>query len=204
MEKFTWQQVKAAYDRKGYIFHMEPKKINIFGIRSSSKVPDAYDDWIGIAWMNGDPQCELFEATTDPGLYYLKSPLNVNGTSILMPGQYVNSHTTGIHYTYRALVQRGVLRVWRDNDRDAEFDYPADKIYTDASGINIHFADIRFKSVGPNSAGCQVIHGAMNWEKFMTAVDMNETEKHGRMFNYTLFDERDMYGEPAPVLAAAV
>ena len=54
----------------------------------------------------------LCDATTDPGLYYLEHPMNVDGTAILIPGQYIGSHKTGLHKGDHALIQCGKLRVW--------------------------------------------------------------------------------------------
>jgi hypothetical protein len=38
----------------------------------------------------------VHEATTDPGLYYLKHPANSSGTAILKEGQYLYRYCLGL------------------------------------------------------------------------------------------------------------
>ena len=62
--------------------------------------------------------------TTDPGLYWLENPMNVDGTAILAPGQYRGAYRIGKHRDdYQAVVQTGgEVAVYRDDDRNALLD----------------------------------------------------------------------------------
>lgn len=199
----TYGMIENSYNKKGYQFHKQKGRMNVFGIRKKNGVPDKYDDTIGLAWSNGTAHLLTYAGTTDPGLFFLRTPLNVNGTFILMPGQYVDSHMIGIHRTYRALVQIKQLKGWRDNNKNDIIDYDPVKVATDATGVNIHYGDGSFK-VGMNSAGCQVIYGRNNFEQFMDYIDAHVTNGFPNRFTYTLFDEDEVVSGDIPSAATVV
>jgi hypothetical protein len=65
--------------------------LNLFGVRTANIVAGAFDDWLGVFWMNWDSdgwEYHVWPATTDPGTFYLDQPLNVSGTAILVDGRY--------------------------------------------------------------------------------------------------------------------
>src|SRR5258706_8646638 len=105
-----------------YKTFLRPFELNIVGIRSNSTIPNSFDDSINIFFKNnqGIWVFQSFKATTDPGTYWLKNPLNPQGTAILKEGQYISSHAIGLHRgKYPALVQVRPVTVIRDYDRDA-------------------------------------------------------------------------------------
>jgi hypothetical protein len=190
----TTDNLLKAYNDKKYKLTYGIYQANIFGIRADLGAINKFDDIIGILRMNngGVREALLCNATTDPGLFYLNNPINIKGTAILIPGQYLCSHKIGLHKgQYRALVQCGKLRVWRDNDKDGEYDQttPQD---SEHDGINIHHAGVDSTVVDKWSAGCQVIAKLSEFDTFMSQIDDHLYNKWSEFFDYTLFTENEV------------
>lgn len=143
--KLTFDEVKDIYKKNNYVFFEDGKyNLNLFAIRTNEKIANKFDDFVCIAYKdeNNNKIVKIYEATTDPGTYYLNNPMNVNGTAILKPGQYRKSHIIGLHQNkYEALVQRGNLTLYRDNNKDNILDFNENNTITGKDfGINIHRA----------------------------------------------------------------
>ena len=121
-------QVKSALSSKGYVFFDDgrPGNINIVGVRGENPRPGKFDDMLLAIQRNSRKEWEVYSyrITTDPGDYYLRNPMKVTGTAILVPDQYRTAYTIGKHKGYTALVQRkGAVKVWRDADKDLVLDW---------------------------------------------------------------------------------
>lgn len=171
--------------------------LNIFGVRTKNVTAGAFDDWVGVFWMNWDSDCwefHIWNATTDPGVYWLEKPLNVGGTAILVEGQYRSSYQIGLHRNrYEALVQCRPVKVYRDNDKDQILDMMPDSIQCGLFGINLHraSADHRCIKVDKWSAGCQVIADPGDFAQLMDICSLAQDE-WGPMFSYTLLSEAQL------------
>jgi len=191
--KFTIEQLKSVFENKEYDFIEEnhSNSINIIGIRSNATIANSFDDWLYLIYENenGNREIKEFPITTDPGVYWLKNPINVNGTAVLVPGQYKNVYTIGLHQgKYEALKQYGKLKVWRDNNRDLNIDQNG-KIYEGVFGINIHRSNAKTESaiVEKWSAGCQVFKRVKDFNLFMEVCKKTQL----KYFTYTLLEEKD-------------
>ena len=163
------QQIKAALDSKGYKWFTSSKgyDVNIVGIRNSAtegRITNKFDDKITLSYkdLNGKWKFHCFDCTTDPGIYWTENLLNPNGVAILKPGQYRGSHKIGLHQgKYEALRQKKPLKVYRDGDKDKEYDLLEENVHEGIYGINIHRATSRehgkSTQIDKWSAGCQVI-----------------------------------------------
>ena len=177
----------AAMENKGYEVH-EDGKINTIGVRSPTIESNAFDDLIYLLWKkDGVWILKEYKATTDPGIFWLANPSRVEGTAILVPGQY-NSHKLGKHQgRYDALVQHvNKVSVWRDSNRNAILDRSG-TIYKGYFGINIHHAGKSSTQVNKWSAGCQVFARISDWNEAM-AYWKNANQE---VYTYTLLDEDD-------------
>lgn len=186
--KYTLEEIKQVLKGKNYIFF---ETINIIGIRSNQIVANSFDDWLYLIFKDENDEHHIYEfqITTDPGAYWLKYPSNVNGTAILVPGQYINSHVLGYHQgRYEALKQQGPLKVWRDNSQDLTLD-KSGEIYEGVFGINIHRSNATSESsiVEKWSAGTQVFKKAADFDFFMNICKKSNQEA----FTYTLLEETD-------------
>lgn len=197
MKDLNYSAIKKAYDKKGYILKGGIYEMNVFGIRMNTQVSNFFDDWLGVVYVSeiGERVAWMAPATTDPGLYYLKNPMNSNGCAAVVPGQYHNSHTFGKHRgEYDALIQYGPIAVYRDNNRDAVVDANPSTIEHGAGfGINIHRASPHGVAdlVNNYSAGCQVFKRSEDFDYFMFLANKQREYTKETTFTYTLFTEDD-------------
>lgn len=168
--------------------------LNIVGIRSSENIPDMFNDVLILFWKyRGVWHERKYVITTDPGLYYLKNPMNVKGTAILKEQQVRGSHRLSLHRgRYQALTQVKPLTVIRDYDRDSNLDYNSGREDTGYFGINIHNSGRHLsKIVNKWSAGCQVFQSPISYRDFIQ-VCRNSKQVWGDSFTYTLLHERSL------------
>lgn len=196
MRAFTPDEIAAAIEAKGYkVFRQEPYDLNVFGIRTADDDANTFNDIVGVMYMvAGRWVCFQFPATTDPGTYWRENPMRVEGTAILMPGQYRGSHMVGKHKGYPALQQRKPVTVYRDGDRDTELDVGGFSMKeTGMFGINIHRANKSRAStqVDKWSAGCQVIADPLHF-RFLMEIAQVAVAKWGNSLTYTLITTDDL------------
>lgn len=195
----TAEKVLAAIDTVGVSFRSEtPYDLNLFGIRSADPVSNAFNDLVGCVYRDEQLawQMEVWQATTDPGLYWLEHPSRVEGTAILVPGQYRGVYRIDMHGgAYPALCQRnGPVKVWRDNNKDGILDWGGPE-YSGYYGINIHHASYSGTSTAVNkwSAGCQVISNIRNFNRMMELARLQiQFHPTWESFTYTLLTEDQM------------
>jgi len=202
--KYTREQIQTTVEDKGYkYFHDNLNKgydVNIIGVRNSKtkgRVTNAFDDTLTISYkIEGEWQYHEFNCTTDPGSHWVENLLNEKGVAILKPNQYRGSHKLDFHQgRYLALRQKSDVTVYRDNDRDNNYDLNESKTDTGIFGINIHRATGRSggKSIRVDkwSAGCQVIADNDDWHTFL-GICQSAREIHGNSFSYTLIESKDI------------
>ena len=175
----------------------ELSDVNIIGIRSLMDVPDVFNDLI-ILYIPDLDVFNVFEATTDPGLYYMNNPMNVKGTGILKSGQYKKCYKIGFHGSnkltiHSALVQVNNVTVYRDINRDSKKDY----LLTDTGlfGCNIHttgsiFCGIPLK-IGKWSASCQVVRDNRKFQTDFIDI-LKKNFDINKLYNYTLLTEKEL------------
>ena len=201
---YTREQIETSVKAKGYKWFEDINNkgydVNIVGVRNSEtkgKVTNAFDDCITISYkVEGKWQFHCFPCTTDPGSHWVENILNEKGVAILKPNQYRGSHKLRLHAgKYLALGQKKDVTVYRDNNRDGNYDLNESKTDTGLFGINIHRATGRSggKStrVDKWSAGCQVIADNDDWHQFLD-ICQTAREVHGNSFSYTLLESKDL------------
>ena len=194
-ESITFSTIYQAYKRNFYIWHSEPCRLNLFGIRKL-RYMNTFDDIFGFCYIeHGAHVFQCFDCTTDPGESVLKTPENCKGTAILVPGQYIDTWTTGLHKGYSAFVQHKEVKVYRDNNKNEELDIDPSSIDIGFFGINIHRASSNMKSTNVNnwSAGCQVLADPNDFKILLKARDKAK-RNNWPWFSYTLFTEEQFFG----------
>tara|TARA_R110002020_G_scaffold170218_3_gene359617 strand:- start:2079 stop:2849 length:771 start_codon:yes stop_codon:yes gene_type:complete len=180
-------KVLQAIRKKGYEVH-EDGQCNIIGVRSSQTGANSFDDEIHLVWKSNGWQHKTYACTCDPGTYWLENPTKVEGTAILMPGQYPVYKWDLHRGKYETLCQRaGTVKVWRDANKDNILDHSGDP-NEGWFGINIHHAGTDSTNVDKWSAGCQVFKRLADWKE---AVDIWRNTG-ADLFTYTLIDDRDL------------
>lgn len=191
----TYKRVKDVFLKYKYIWFDKPYDLNMFGLRSNNKTPDSFDDIIGVCWVDGNLKENIltFPATTDPGLFYLKNPINVNGTGILDFGQHRKMWRPGKHKGNPALVQVSPCRAIRDYDRDGELDFDSQRKETGLFGCNFHRANANGKTtkVGKWSAMCQVPANASDVDAVLALVKKQKQFMGSDFVSYTLLKMSD-------------
>ena len=166
------------------------------GVRKNNPIPNKFDDSMNIFYKNNSGSWEFMSCfcTTDTGNTYLLNPDKVVGTAIVVPGQYINSHQIGLHRDeYTALVQRGLIKVTRDFNKDNVLDFRTGREESGYFGINIHRATSSGTSSDVNnySAGCQVFANSSDFAKFISLCQQH-SNMYGNNFTYTLLEENDL------------
>ena len=198
---YTREQVEAAVKAKDYKwFETGDFNVNIVGIRNmatGTRVTNKFDDHITISYKDeGEWKFHCYECTTDPGDDWMDNPMNSKGTAILVPGQYRGSHKLRLHQgRYLALGQQKNVKVYRDRDKDGQYDFNPDTIDEGLFGINIHratkYAGKPSTYVDKWSAGCQVIASNDNWHAFLD-ICQTARDKWSNNFTYTLLESTDI------------
>lgn len=192
----TPQSIKAAIRSKGYVVFGDERgyDLNIFGIRTNDSQSNSFNDLVGVMYLFDNKwNCFYFPATTDPGTYWREHPMNVDGTAILVPGQYRGAYKVGEHKGYPALQQQKPLKVYRDNNKDKVLNMDPASIKEGMYSINIHRSSHLHPSTQVNkwSAGCQVIQDPLQFE-FLISLARKASEIYGNSFTYTLLTEDDL------------
>ncbi len=194
-----FKAIISAINQKSFEIYSRPYELNIVGVRADSTEANRFDDTIHVFFKNNSSQWihYPFPATTDPGTYWLKSPMHPSGTAILKQGQYKGAYQIGLHKgKYYALVQRRPVTVLRDYDRNALLDFYNGRPDTGLFGINIHRASVNgiTKSVDVHSAGCQVLASINDFNRLMSLAE-NHRRLYVNSFTYTLIDIRAIQRE---------
>jgi hypothetical protein len=195
---YTREQIESAVKAKGYVWFEDAANkgfdLNIVGVRNSltgNKVTNVFDDHITVSYKEGGVEkFHIWSATTDPGKKGVMEYHNAAGVARLVEGQYRGSHTLGLHQgKYEALKQQKPVKVYRDANRDMNYDET--KIAEGIFGINIHKAGADSTYVENWSEGCQVFKKAADFESFM-AICRKAAAIHGKSFTYTLIESADI------------
>ena len=201
MQIFKREQIQDTLEGKGYkYFTGGHYDVNIVGIRNSStnnEITNKFDDTLTLSYKdsNDEWQYHEYKCTTDPGKHWAENIMNESGVAILKPGQYRGSHKLGLHQgKYEALRQKSPLKVYRDKNKDGNYDMIEENVQEGIFGINIHKAGGRANGstqIDKWSAGCQVFSKESDFNEVMVIVDKAK-EIWGNSFTYTLVDSSDI------------
>ena len=172
------------------VFATGSYNLNIIGVRSPQRAANAFDDELHLVYLDHRKLWVdlCFRCTTDPGTYWLEHPMKVQGTAILIPGQYRGAYRIGQHKGYPALVQHRPVKVYRDSTRDEVLDMDPSSTQKGMYYINIHHAGTDSQKVNKWSAGCQVLSNLAEWDVFMSVI-RRSAQTYGDTFTYTLIDQ---------------
>lgn len=194
MYKPSIEILKKALLKRGYPLKTKTYELNIIGIRNDNSKPNSFDDTLCVLFKDeyGDETLLCFSCTTDPGLYWLKHPMNIKGCAIMKEGHYPNVYKLGLHRGYKALEQIGKICFVRDNDKDAELDFKDGYEINEVIKANIHHAALPENStiVEKWSAGCQVIN--KGWNEFIELCQKSKLITEQNRFSYTLININDI------------
>ena len=162
--------------------------MNIIACRNPHPRPDEFDDFIHIVYKLENKYIEhVYPCTTDAGKYWMKNPMRADGTAVLMaPFQYRSAFTFGLHKgSYKCLVQRKPIKVWRDNDGDLEIE-PINEGTAHAIQVHRASSNERSTNVGKWSAGCIVVQ--TDYADFIKVLEQQERFLGSSVFSVTLLE----------------
>lgn len=196
-DKCIVSDFKSILKNKGYsYFDKGSYNLNIIGVRNKERnVTNKFDDILVVEYVSewGTKCKKCYAITTDPGIYYMKNLMNKKGTAILVPNQYKSTFKLGLHQgKYKALVQNKTVKVYRDKNKNAVYDYNSGTVDEGIFGINIHKAGKESKQVDKWSAGCQVFANEYDFNEFIALCEMQVSHNMGNSFTYTLLNENDL------------
>jgi hypothetical protein len=201
MNKPTRQQIETAVKAKGYRwFENGDYNLNIVGVRNGetgTEITNKFDDFLTLSYkIDGGWNYHCFDATTDPGKYWVENIMREEGVAILKENQYRGSHKIGLHQgKYEALRQQKPVQVYRDNDLDGNYDLLEENVQEGLFGINIHRATKwegkKSTQIDKWSAGCQVIAANDDFRLFMEICNKAK-DTWSNSFTYTLINTNDL------------
>lgn len=188
---------KLEYSVFGY--QGKPFNLNIWGERKTNMPGDnnnEFNDTLYVFYSEDGktPILKRYEITTDPGTYWLQNPMNVKGTAAVVPGQYKKLWNIGLHQgKYKALVQTGKIKTYRDGNKDKVIDFKPESITEGYYGINCHRSNPYQPTqyVDKWSAGCQVFKNPKNFSEFLGLCE-KASALYGNSFTYTLFTQEQL------------
>ena len=195
---YTREQIEAAVKSKGYAWFEDANNkgydVNIVGVRNSStgqKVTNVFDDTMTLSYkVDGVWKFHTWTCTTDPGKKGVMEFHNKDGVARLVANQYRGSHTIRLHQgKYEALGQQKPMKVYRDSNKDLNYDET--KVTEGVYGINIHKAGLDSTWVENWSEGCQVFKRVKDFDAFMK-ICKKAAKIHGNSFTYTLLQSTDI------------
>jgi|TARA_B110000967_G_C18761002_1_gene497838 hypothetical protein len=201
MNCYTREQIEETMTSKSYkYFTGGDYDVNIIGVRNSdtkNRVTNAFDDCMTLSYkVEGEWKFHCYKCTTDPGTHWVENIMREDGVAILKPGQYRGSHKLRLHAgKYLALGQKKPLLVYRDDNRDNNYDLLEESVQEGLFGINIHRATGKkggkSTRVDKWSAGCQVIASYDDFEEFL-GICKQASDIWGNSFSYTLLESKDI------------
>jgi hypothetical protein len=211
MKPITFDIIEQAFIKNKYNLYLEKAyDLNLFGIRSNNSKSDSFDDFIGCIYIDDKfkKQLVIFPATTDPGKHWLLNPMNVNGTIIMVPGQYRSVYKIGYHNlsnpieAYSAFQQIGLMIYVRDNDKSEYLNFDLYRntslriknLFTSMASTNIHRASKwkKLLNIGMYSAGCQVLQNDVDLQTLLNLGNKQIESTGYKKFTYTLFEESEI------------
>ncbi len=166
--------IKYLRDKR-YFVALGEKRYNIVYVEGASAdgTPnaDTQNEWndrrMVIEIASGTPKIVgNWVATTEPGTFFIKHPMNPNGAARIAFGQY-QAWQVGTHKDHEALVQVVPITVYRDRNKDGF--RTGDSTNNGLFGINQHWGYDMAK-VDRASAGCLVGQSKQRHREFMALI----------------------------------
>jgi hypothetical protein len=151
---------------------------------SNDNAPNQFNDSRFLVEVNPTPRLiGAWEASIEPGNYYTKQPMNVEGAAqIQVPGQY-KAWRVGKHKGRElALVQVAPVDIIRDKNRNGKVDEGDLKEHS-LIGANQHSANDQ-QFVDGASAGCPVGRTSKGHQEFMRFLQQDADYKANKNFTF--------------------
>jgi hypothetical protein len=193
MRQPTLEQIKRSMITKGMKVFAAPYDMTLGGIRTKDTKANTFNDWVFMMYhdADGNLQGEIHLGTTDAGLYFRLKPMHIEGTAIIMHDvQHRGAYTymkKGGHRGQEAFRQTGLMRYWRDADRDSYLDFDGEEQEA-IFNTNGHDMGTRGTIVSNWSAGCWgAVRSTM--DRFYILAQEQIDHGHGSKFSFAMLYE---------------
>ena len=173
----------------------KPYDMNLGGIRTKDNKSEKFNDYLFMFYHNakGEVLGHIENGTTDAGLYYRLNPINTDGTAIIQHSvQHRSCYTymeKGGHKGQEAFRQTGLMKYWRDADRDEYLEFDG-KEFTAIFNTNGHDMGTVGNNVGKWSAGCWGSTQSV-MDEFYKLAKLQKRSGFGDKFSFTMLHEND-------------
>lgn len=180
MNNLTLEKIDKYIQDNNYEWETRKKHFNIVYVegmdllgRFNLDEPNQFNDVRML--YEGNKFIDCWEATTEPGRYYTNNPMNPKGAARIAFGQFkawrVGTH--GNSEPHEALVQVGLVKVYRDANKDMT--RTGDKTEEGYFGINQHWGyDLPPSNIGLAGAGCLVGRTRKGHREFMRIIKQDK------------------------------
>lgn len=195
-ELVTPQNVKAILAKKGYpFFEKGDFNLNFGGIRSEERVANKFDDFLYLYYRDrGEWRFWVFEATLDPGTFWLKNPMSAGGAGIIAPNFYRGLFQFGPPFHgVDCLRQKTAIQIYRDDNRDNIIDLDPKTLQWGFFGIFEHEsyqATEEPENVDKSSAACVVPRRKRDHQTIM-AIVKKAILIWGNSISFAVLEEKD-------------
>ncbi len=195
MIKPTFKEIKSVITSLDMKVFTKPCDMNLGGIRTKDNHSEKFNDWLFMFYHDAKGRIYgvIENGTTDAGLFYRKNPINLDGTAIIQHSiQHKSCYTymeKGGHKGQEAFRQTGLMKYWRDADRDEYLEFDGDE-FTAIFNTNGHDMGTLGNNVGKWSAGCW---GSVNsvMDQFYKLAKLQKSSGFGDKFSFTMLHEND-------------
>jgi hypothetical protein len=196
----TYQEIKSAVLKKGYVFFEKNLSINLIWERYDELITNHFTDWLHVAFMdNGQPTVISIPATTKPGLKgSILDPITVDGvtgTAVIIPGQYRSAWTFVDSYQgwskYPYFGQVGPMNYWRDGNKNGVIEHVQEQTgrIFGTNGHRMTNNGVKDGEVNNWSLGCMG-SPEPEWAKILPVV-RRSAKLYGLVFTCTLMESKD-------------
>jgi hypothetical protein len=179
--------------RNGYWFSRFPGCRNIVNLEGANedgtRNDDAFDqfnDLRVVFWFEDDGTIvhKRWMATTEPGEFFTRNPMNPKGAARIKFGQY-KAWRVGLHKNdHEALTQAGPISVHRDFNKDGIRTGDAVDTGSDFMINQHHGWDTQPQSIKKTSAGCLVGRTIVGHQEFMTIVKQDPRYRANNAYRF--------------------
>ena len=180
-------------------------QVLLVSIRGESPLgTNSFDDRAGTVYRDreGNLEVKLYDATNDPGTYWLENPSRPGGCAVPRAGYYTGSMQLGDHRGKPGLVNWGLVAIgydryitdgsggWKVNLADQK----------DYIGLNIHRAGKASTHVNKYSAGCTVFAKEEDLEAVLKTCELGLAFSIGSraaasiFFSYAILEYSEVHG----------
>lgn len=174
---------------KGYtVFDSRPWSLNIIGARRSD---GTRDNRMFVICKDDSEKIRMWSwsVTTNPGLFWIQSPINQVDNASLAPGQYLDCWQFGNYNGRSALKLAKPVKVYKIANKSVVLDIEPEAFSDSLYENNFYRSENGSQGSDKWSAGCQVFLRDSEFRDFLELCNKQVLAAKSSTFSYTLLEE---------------